>query len=336
MTAPRQPLALTMGEPSGIAGEIVLKAWRAGDGKLVPPFVYLGDPHWLRAEAHHLRSHTHVVEVSSCAEALKRFSDGIPVLSVALAEKPVYGQPCQANAGSVVASISKAVELVQSGQAAAVVTNPIQKALLYGAGFKFPGHTEFLAELSHSPNPIMMLATDDLRVVPVTVHVSLASAIQSLSSDAIQTCARVVHEALIKMFGIAKPRLAISGLNPHAGEGGAMGDEEIRIIKPAVDALALQGLNVMGPLPADTLFHAESRQRFDAIICMYHDQALIPLKTLDFHHGVNTTLGLPFVRTSPDHGTALDIAGRGIANPSSLLAALRLADKMSRSREVMS
>lgn len=336
MPGPRKPLALTMGEPSGIAGEIVIKAWRAGDGKPVPPFVYVGDANWLRAEAHHLRSHTHIVEVSSCAEAMKRFTDGIPVLPVPLTERPVHGRPNKANSISVISSIRRAVELVQSGEACAVVTNPIHKGVLYESGFKFPGHTEYLAELSQSPCPVMMLATDELRVVPVTVHVSLARAITSLTREAIQRTAHTVHKSLIDRFGIVQPRLAVAGLNPHAGEDGAMGDEEIRIIRPAVESLVADGLQIAGPISADTLFHAESRRRFDAVICMYHDQALIPLKTLDFHHGVNTTLGLPFIRTSPDHGTALDIAGRGVANPSSLLSALRLAWHMSRENSAQS
>ncbi|MEQ1756109.1 MAG: 4-hydroxythreonine-4-phosphate dehydrogenase PdxA [Micropepsaceae bacterium] len=331
MHQPRKPLALTMGEPSGIAGEIVVKAW-AGDGKPVPPFVYLGDPAWLRAEAHRIRSHYHVVEVSSCDEAVVRFADGIPVLPVALAERPTFGMPHPANAAAVTQSIRHAVDLVISGHASAVVTNPIHKAALYAAGFKFPGHTEFLADLTGGGHAVMMLCIEGLRVVPVTVHQSLASAIKSLTVDSIVSAAVTTNLALRKEFGIAMPRIAVAALNPHAGEDGTMGDEEVRIISPAVTQLRQQGVNVVGPLPADTLFHAGSRKRFDAVICMYHDQALIPLKTLDFQHGVNTTLGLSIVRTSPDHGTAFDIAGSGKADPSSLLAALRLADEMSRNR----
>jgi 4-hydroxythreonine-4-phosphate dehydrogenase len=327
MTRSPKPLALTMGEPAGISGELVIKAW-AGDGKPVPPFVCIADPSWLRAEAHHLRSHTHVIEVSSCDEALARFSDGIPVLPLHLGEKAIYGKPSAANAGAVIGSIRKAVELTMAGFASGVVTNPIHKASLYGAGFRFPGHTEFLADLAKVPTPVMMLSIDGLRVVPVTVHVSLSDAIRTLNADAIRRVTTVLDQSLKSQFGIAAPRIAVAALNPHAGESGSMGIEEQTVISPAIQALREAGIDATGPYPSDTLFHGSARARFDAVVCMYHDQALIPLKTLDFHGGVNTTLGLPFVRTSPDHGTAFDIAGKGIAAPSSLLAALRLAARM--------
>ena len=328
MTARRRPLALTMGEPSGIAGEIVLKAWHAPDGQLVPPFVLIGDPGWLRAEAHHLKSHTHIVEIASIDEAIARFHEGIPVLPLRLAAKPKYGVPEIANAAIVIQSIETAVSLAQSGAALAVVTNPIHKATLYTAGFKFPGHTEYLASLSGSSKPVMMLVIDGLRVAPVTGHLSLSLAIQALSIHSVVETARAVHKALQSDFDIPAPRLAIAALNPHAGENGAMGDEERTIIAPAVHQLKSENILVFGPLPADTLFHPAARTRYDAAICMYHDQALIPLKTLDFERGVNVTLGLPFARTSPDHGTAFDIAGKGIASPASLLAALRLAESI--------
>lgn len=331
MRPPRKPLALTMGEPSGIAGEIVVKAW-AGDGKPVPPFVYLGDAAWLRAEAHRIRSHYHVVEVSTCEEAVARFADGIPVLSVPLPERPTYGTPHPSNASAVTQSIRLAVSLVTDGHASAVVTNPIHKAALYASGFKFPGHTEFLASLTGGGHPVMLLCIEGLRVVPVTVHQSLATAISSLSQEAIVRAATTLNFSLKLDFGISEPIIAVAALNPHAGEDGTMGDEELRIIAPAVAQLRKAGVSVIGPLPADTLFHEGARSRYDAVVCMYHDQALIPLKTLDFQHGVNTTLGLPIVRTSPDHGTAFDIAGSGVADASSLLAALRLADDMSRNR----
>ena len=324
----RRPLAVTMGEPSGIAGEIIIKAWHAPDGRPVPSFAYIGDPNWLRAEAHRLKSHTHVIEVATLSEAAERFYDGLPVLPLPLAERPVYGTPNAKNGVKVIESIRLAVSLTQSHDALAVVTSPIHKASLYEAGFAFPGHTEFLASLSNTTAPVMMLAIEGLRVVPVTVHVSLAQAIKSLTSEKILTAARTVHQALIRDFRVEKPRLAVAALNPHAGEQGTMGDEEQRIIGPAIAQLISEGCSVIGPLPADTLFHHEARQRYDAVICMYHDQALIPLKTLDFHSGVNVTLGLPYIRTSPDHGTAFDIAGQGRANPSSLLAALRLADQL--------
>lgn len=327
-----KPLALTMGEPAGIAGEIVIKAWKGSDGGVVPPFVYLGDAAWLRAEVLHLRAHVHVVEVSSPAEAFARFAEGIPVLETPLGERPDRGRPAAGNGASVIASIRHAVDLVRSGDCAAIVTNPIQKSSLYASGFAFPGHTEFLAHLCGAARPVMMLSVEGLRVVPVTVHLPLARAIASLDADEIVASARVLAAALRADFGLEAPRLAVAGLNPHAGEDGALGDEEKTIIAPAVARLKALGLSVEGPLPADTLFHAAARARFDAIVCMYHDQALIPLKTLDFHHGVNTTLGLPFVRTSPDHGTALDIAGQGVADASSLLAALRLAERMALTR----
>lgn len=323
-----KPLALTMGEPSGIAGEIVAKAW-TGDGRPVPPFVYLGDAAWLRAETHHLRRHTHIIEVGNCRDAVSRFADGIPVLSVPLVQKPVHGKPAIANGPAVIESIRRAIALTRSGDACAIVTNPIHKASLYAAGFDFPGHTEFLAAESGAQSPVMMLSIEGLRVVPVTVHLSLAEAIKALDAASIVRTAIVLHQALQRDFAIANPRLAIAALNPHAGESGAMGKEEQTIISPAIQELQRGGVNASGPYPADTLFHAASRRRFDAVVCMYHDQALIPLKTLDFHGGVNTTLGLPFVRTSPDHGTAFDIAGQGCADASSLLAAMRLAAEMS-------
>jgi 4-hydroxythreonine-4-phosphate dehydrogenase len=321
-----------MGEPAGIAGEIVIKAWHAPDGRPVPAFAVVGDPDWLRAEAHRIKSHSHILEVSSMQEASARFAEGVPVLVRRLAEKAVPGRPSARNAAAVVGAIEQAVALARAGEAGAVVTNPIHKATLYSSGFKFPGHTEFLASLCGVTGPVMMLSVEGLRVVPVTVHLSLAAAIRSLTSEAIVSAARTAHAALKSDFGIAKPRLAVAGLNPHAGENGAMGDEEIRIIAPAVATLKADGIDAVGPLPADTLFHASARARYDAAICMYHDQALIPLKTLDFAGGVNITLGLPFVRTSPDHGTAFDIAGQDRADPGSLLAALRLAERMALQR----
>ena len=326
------PLALTMGEPAGIAGEITIKAWHAPDGRPVPAFAVLGDPDWLRAEAHRIKSHSHIIEVASMEDAGARFFEGIPVLPRRLKVKVTPGKPESANAIEVVGAIEQAVALARGGEASGVVTNPIHKATLYKGGFKFPGHTEYLASLCGVAAPVMMLVIDGLRVVPVTVHLSLAKAVETLSTGAIVGTAWTTHEALIRDFGIAKPRLAVAALNPHAGEDGAMGSEEKAIIAPAVAQLKAQGVDASGPLPADTLFHAGARARYDAAICMYHDQALIPLKTLDFAGGVNVTLGLPIVRTSPDHGTALDIAGQDRADPSSLLAALRLAERMAAQR----
>lgn len=333
MAARARPLALTMGEPAGIAGEIVVKAWNAPDGRPVPPFAVIGDVEWLRVETHRIKSHTHIIEVASMSEAAERFHEGVPVLTLPLKAKPTPGQPDTKNGEAVVASIKRATELAQAREASGVVTNPIHKATLYGAGFKFPGHTEYLASLlPNARGPIMMLVIEGLRVVPVTVHLSLAKAIASLSTEAIVNAGMITADALRNDFGIASPRLAVAALNPHAGEAGAMGDEEGRIIQPAIAELQKRGVKASGPLPADTLFHPAARERYDAALCMYHDQALIPLKTLDFAGGVNVTLGLPIVRTSPDHGTALDIAGQDRADASSLVAALRLAERIAKQR----
>ena len=254
------------------------------------------------------------------------FADGIPVIPIPLARPAIPGQPDTANAAATIASIERAVRLVQAGQASAVVTNPIAKSVLQSAGFPHPGHTEFLAELTDAVGrEIMMLASPMLRVVPVTIHLSLRAALDALTTEAIVAASRTTHAALIRDFGIPSPRLAIAGLNPHAGEQGRMGTEEITLIQPAIDRLRAEGIQATGPVPPDTMFTQAARATYDAAICMYHDQALIPLKTLDMWGGVNVTLGLPIVRTSPDHGTAFGIAGQGIADPSSLVAALRLA-----------
>ncbi|GAC1344398.1 MAG: 4-hydroxythreonine-4-phosphate dehydrogenase PdxA [Acetobacteraceae bacterium] len=313
-------LALTMGDPAGIGGELTVKAWAAlrQDG---PAFVAIDDLEHLRQVDPSVPLRT----VSSLAEARSVFAEALPVLPTPLATAAIPGRPDPANAAAVLASIETAVRLARSGEAGAVVTNPISKAVLYQAGFPHPGHTEFLGALTGAPAPIMMLANAQLRVVPVTVHVGLRAALDQLSTGAILVAARITAAALRERFGIARPRLAIAGLNPHAGEGGAMGDEEARIIQPAIDALRAEGLEVTGPHPPDTMFTPAARAGYDAAICMYHDQALIPLKTLDMASGVNITLGLPIVRTSPDHGTAFDIAGRNQADPSSLIAALRMA-----------
>lgn len=327
------PLALTMGEPAGVGGDITLKAWAARHDAAVPPFVVLDDPARLAALAARLGLEVPVREVASPGEAAALFDQALPVLPVSLGNPVVAGKPDPANGAAVIASIDRAVALVQAGQAAAVVTNPIQKSSLYAAGFRHPGHTEYLAHLAGlTEEPIMMLAAADLRVVPVTIHVSVRDAVDLLTTDAIVHAGRVTAAALSRDFGIARPRLAVAGLNPHAGEGGAMGREEIDVIAPAVAALRADGIEVSGPRPPDTMFHAAARRGYDVALCMYHDQALIPVKTVDFDGGVNITLGLPFVRTSPDHGTALDIAGTGAANATSLIAALKTADEMARNR----
>jgi 4-hydroxythreonine-4-phosphate dehydrogenase len=327
-----KPLALTMGDPAGIGGELSLKAWLAlhEAGRI---FVALDDPARLERLARHLGLAVPVRQVGDAAEAASVFRTALPVLAVELAAIPVAGKPEPANARAVVASIEQATRLALSGAVGAVVTNPINKAALYQAGFGYPGHTEFLAELTGAKGQqIMMLASPMLRVVPVTVHASLRDSIAMLTTGMIVAAARTTAQALRRDFGIAEPRLAIAGLNPHAGEQGALGGEESSLIQPAIDALRAEGIEVSGPWPPDTMFTPAARDRYDVAICMYHDQALIPLKTLDMDHGVNVTLGLPIVRTSPDHGTAFDIAGRGIADPTSLIAALELAGRLAAGR----
>jgi 4-hydroxythreonine-4-phosphate dehydrogenase len=327
-----KPLALTMGDPAGIGGELSLKAWlalRRGGLKLVA----LDDPARLERLAAAMGLAVPVRVVDSVAEAGAVFADALPVLPVRLAAAPVAGRPDAANAGAVVASIEQATRLALAGEAGGVVTNPINKAALYQAGFAYPGHTEFLAYLTGATGQqIMMLASPMLRVVPVTVHASLRDSIAMLTTEMIVAASRTTAAALRRDFGIEAPRLAVAGLNPHAGEQGALGSEEALLIEPAIDALRADGIDVSGPWPPDTMFTAAARARYDVAICMYHDQALIPLKTLDMDHGVNVTLGLPIVRTSPDHGTAFDIAGQGVAEATSLLAALELAGMLAARR----
>lgn len=319
-----QILALTMGDPAGIGPELTVAAWRAlrADG---PAFAVVADPA--------LYPGVPVRVVADMAQAEAVFGEALPVLPVGLSCPARAGQPDKANASAVIGSIARAVELARAGQAGAVVTNPISKLVLKQAGFAHPGHTEYLAELCAVPGQeVMMLACPQLRVVPVTIHVSLRQALDSLTTEEIVRCGRTTAAALRRDFGIAAPRLAVAGLNPHAGEGGVMGGEEGTIIAPAIAVLRADGIDVTGPWPPDTMFTPPARARYDAALCMYHDQALIPLKTIDMAGGVNVTLGLPIVRTSPDHGTAFDIAGQGVADPSSLIAALKLARDMTRNR----
>ena len=322
------PLVLTMGEPAGIGGELTLLAWRQRQAAGLPPFFALDDPGRLGRLVAALGWTVPLEPLARPEEAAAAFARALPVLPVALARPVAAGRPDPANAAAVIEAIRRAAELAGAGRAAALVTNPIQKETLYAAGFRHPGHTEFLAELAGGAEVAMMLACPELRVVPVTVHLALGAAVAALTTDKIVAAGRIAAAALERDFAIARPRLAVAALNPHAGEGGALGREEIEIIAPAVAALRASGIAAAGPAPADTLFHPAARQRYDAVLCMYHDQALIPLKTIDFSGGVNVTLGLPFIRTSPDHGTALDIAGRGTADPASLIAALRLAGEM--------
>lgn len=321
MTQP--PVALTCGEPAGIGPEITCKAWDVlRDG---PAFFVIGDP------AHFDGCPTQIIADPS--EADSAFTTALPVLPHEFTGQRTPGLAQAGQASGVVEVIERAVELVQAGKASAVCTNPINKrALKDGAGFAFPGHTEFLAHLGGNADVVMMLASDQLRVVPATIHIPLADVPTALTPEILETSIRVTHRSLQSDFGIADPILAIAGLNPHAGEGGTMGQEDAAIIEPVLQKLKAESMQLNGPLPADTMFHARARQGYDAAICMYHDQALIPIKTLDFDRGVNVTLGLPFVRTSPDHGTAFDIAGKGIAEPTSLIEAIKLAAKMAANR----
>ncbi len=321
------PLVLTMGEPAGIGVELALKAWRArGDG--VPPFVLLADADVLRHQAASLGLPADIAVVDDPAAGRRAWSQALPVIHIELAAPVAPGQPTPANGAGVIAAIDLAVALTRDRAAAGMVTNPIHKHVLYEAGFAQPGHTEYLGKLCGVEAPVMMLTVPGLRVVPVTVHLRLAEAPSALTGNAIVHCGRTTATALRSLFGIAAPRLAVAALNPHAGEHGTFGHEEATIIAPAVARLRADGLAVAGPAPADTLFHAAARATYDAAMCMYHDQALIPLKTIDFRRGVNVTLGLPIIRTSPDHGTALDIAGKGIADATSLIEALRLAAEL--------
>lgn len=332
------PLALTMGDPAGIGLDIAASLWAERQSNGCPPFVLYANSAAFgeRARALGLDIMTEVVDAPARAPSL--FADRLPLIDVPLDQVVVPGETDSGNAGGILASIERATEAVVSGAASALVTNPIAKSTLYAAGFKHPGHTEFLGELAerHFPGQnwqaVMMLASDELRVVPLTVHIPLKDVPTAITPALIEDIAGITALALERDFGIAAPRIAFAGLNPHAGEDGTMGLEERDIIAPMIAKLKARGMNVTGPHPGDTLFHAAARATYDAVIAMYHDQALIPLKTLAFDNGVNVTLGLPFIRTSPDHGTAFGIAGTGQARPDSLLAALRLAETMSRQR----
>jgi 4-hydroxythreonine-4-phosphate dehydrogenase len=326
-----KPLALTLGEPAGIGPDIAIAAWQRRSELRLPAFYLAGDRDFLGRRAALLGLDVKLKDVRA-EDAVATFPDALPVVATGHAATAQPGRPDAGSAEAATGSIRHAVRDVIAGRAAAVVTNPIAKSVLYRAGFRHPGHTEFLAELAardgKTPQPVMLLWSPALAAVPVTIHLSLRDAIAQLSSELIVSTARIVVADLKARFAVARPRLAISGLNPHAGEEGSLGIEEQTIIAPAIDTLRRDGFDVKGPLPADTMFHEAARKTYDCAICMVHDQALIPVKTLAFDDAVNVTLGLPFIRTSPDHGTAFDIAGTGRANPSSLIAALRLAARM--------
>ena len=325
------PLALTLGDPAGVGPELILRAWLARNASEAA-FFAIADPRALDALARRLGLAVPIVEVEPAGTGAV-FKRALPVAPLAQRADARSGVADPAYAPAVLESIERAVAYVKSGEARALVTNPIAKATLYAAGFKFPGHTEFLGSLARRDwggvaQPVMMIWSPELAVVPVTIHIALSEVPRHLTRGLIVSTARIAAADMTRRFGVARPRLALAGLNPHAGEAGAMGREEIEIIAPAVEALRAEGLEVVGPLPADTMFHAAARARYDVALTMYHDQGLIPAKTLAFDSGVNVTLGLPFVRTSPDHGVAFDIAGKGVANPASLIAALDLAARL--------
>jgi len=323
MAATLRPIAVSCGEPAGIGPELAHKAWAALGTDL--PFFLIGDPAHVTAGP--------IVQINDPTQAEEAARDGLPVLPHAFDGPLTPGTPNPRHAAAVISAIARGVDLVQSGAASALCTAPIhKKALQDGAGFAHPGHTEYLAHLAGVARVVMMLASDQLRVVPATIHIPLSDVPAALTRELLTETLRITHAGLIRDFGIPAPRIAVAGLNPHAGEGGKMGSEEITLITPVLEALRAEGLDLRGPLSADTMFHAAARAGYDAGVAMYHDQALIPIKTLDFDRGVNVTLGLPFIRTSPDHGTALDIAGQGIANPSSMIEALKMAARMAAAR----
>jgi len=331
------PVVVTMGEPAGIGGDVTLQAWAYHRDRL-PPFFIIDDPGRISALALALRLDCSLQTISDASEAHIFFPKSLPIMPVnpPLANPVTPGSPLVENAPSVIGAIDQAVSHVLEGNASALVTNPIHKATLQNAGFSYPGHTEYLNQFSvPESQAVMMLVGGGLRVVPVTSHMSIHEAVATLSTEAIIAHGRVTASALFSDFKIEKPRLAVAALNPHAGEDGKFGSEEAKIISPAVKALQSHGLDVVGPLPADTLFHQGARKEYDAVLCMYHDQALIPLKTLDFYGGVNLTLGLPFVRTSPDHGTAFNIAGGGAARCDSLVSAICLASEIVSHRRIV-
>ena len=329
MTTTYPPLALTMGDPAGIGLDITLALWAEREQLSLPPFLFIGCPAALSGRAAALGLDIPLVGATP-ENAAGHFSAALPVLAVPCPAEAVAGVPEPHNAPAITDAIETAVSLTLAGRTAAVVTNPIAKAVLYDAGFSYPGHTEFLAALAAQATgraftPVMLLAGPKLRSVPVTIHIPLKDVPAALSEDLIVETAAITEQDLRQRFGIARPRLAIAGLNPHAGEGGALGAEDDAIVRPAVERLVARGIAAIGPLPADTMFHDAARATYDVALCMYHDQALIPAKALGFDDSVNATLGLPFIRTSPDHGTAFTLAGKGGAKPDSLLAALRLA-----------
>jgi len=327
------PLALTLGEPAGIGPDLTIQLWHRRVELRLPPFYLIADPEFIKRRARSLGLDV-AVSVVTPAQAADIFGRALPIADLALPVTAAPGVPDSSSAPAAIASIKRAVADVLAGKAAAIVTNPVAKNVLYRSGFAEPGHTEFLAKLTKestgkAATAVMMLWSSELAVVPVTIHLPFRDVVTKLTSELVVETTRIVARDLAARFGISRPRIVVAGLNPHAGEQGALGEEDGKIVAPAVKRLQAEGIDAIGPLPADTLFHERARATYDVALCMYHDQALIPIKTLAFDHAVNVTLGLPFVRTSPDHGTAFDIAGKGTANPSSLLAALTLAARLS-------
>jgi len=325
-------LALSMGEPGGIGGELSLKTWVERLQNNTPPFFVIDNPDRLQKIASRLNWPVVLKEIFSPDQCIEVFDDALPVLSVGDVPDYEHGKAIPGTAQAVCRSIEMAVQMAMNGDVHALVTNPIQKNALYDAGFEYPGHTEYIAHLCGDDEPVMMLASPDLRVIPLSIHEPLIKAVTSINQQTIIRKTRIVARALQVDFGIKNPHLAMAGLNPHAGEEGTMGNEEIDIIIPAIKTLQAEGINVSGPVPPDALFMARSRPDYDAAICHYHDQALIPIKALDVDNAVNVTIGLSVIRTSPDHGTALDIAGTGKAEPHSLVAALKMAEKIALNR----
>ena len=327
------PLALTLGEPAGIGPDLTIQLWRRRAELRLPAFYIIADPEFIKRRAQLLGLDV-AVSVVTPAQASETFARAMPIVSLDLPVTAAPGGPDASSAPAAIASIRRAVADVLAGKAAAIVTNPVAKNVLYRSGFAEPGHTEFLAKLVEETTgkptrPVMMLWSPELAVVPVTIHLPFKDVVTQLTSELVVETGRIVARDLTARFGISHPRIVVAGLNPHAGEQGTLGDEDGTIVAPAVKRLQAEGVDAVGPLPADTLFHERARVSYDVALCMYHDQALIPIKTLAFEHAVNVTLGLPFVRTSPDHGTAFDIAGKGTADPSSLVAALTLAARLS-------
>lgn len=322
------PLALTLGEPAGIGPDLAIQLWSERKARKLPPFFLAADPAFIAGRANALKLD---IPIGICEpeETAKRFDDALLLIDPGAVATAAPGKPDASSANAARASIDLAVRLVQRKRAAAVVTNPIAKHVMQAGGFAFPGHTEYLAHLSNAPRPVMLIWSEELAVIPITIHMPLRDVPEALSTGLIVESARIAARDYREKFGVKNPRLAVCGLNPHAGEEGTIGREDIEIIAPAIRALRDEGIEASGPHPADSLFHEHARKYYDVALGMYHDQVLAPVKALAFDRAVNVTLGLPFVRTSPDHGTAFDLAGSGTANPSSLEAALKLAARLS-------